>query len=145
MSWCYDEDDDIEFLFREYSDYVLDFKEWKRYYNPRHYLFHYTSTRNAMSILEDMRINLTNARIPQFGTGVFLTKRPPQTNNEQLIYHIYRGNWRLEERLDCAFAIDTRNIDAIRIYDSQYPDRNVWKCDDEIDLFEHDFHLVIRN
>jgi hypothetical protein len=91
-----------------------------------------------------MRINITTARIRKFGTGVFMTKMDPTESVSQLLHNIYLNNQKYESRLECAFAINMYDIDAIEFKDPMYPSRDLWRTNSSIHLNGKHFFLVIR-
>ena len=110
------------------------------------YLYHYTSKNFARSILQDMKLKATRARIPHFGYGVFFTKHEPSLRTYDLLDNNYRGNTKYFGRLECAFAIKADSvINFIKIRDRLYPSRDIWKCSHDIDLSDCEFYLIFRD
>ena len=92
-----------------------------------------------------MRINTTTARIPRFGSGVFMTKMPPTKPRSTLLENIYLNNSKYDSKLECAFAIQEYSINAFKFTDPMHPSRDLWKVHDHIDLTSCNFNVVIRN
>ena len=92
-----------------------------------------------------MKILASDARIPYFGIGVFTTKMKPHETNNRLLENNYTGNTKYEDRLEVAFAIKpNRSVQFSIINDKWYPNRDLWKCEVDIDLKKCDFLIVIR-
>ena len=53
-------------------------------------LYHYTSLENALSILNHRTINLSDARIPEF--GIYMTRLYPMQPYHLLLDNNYNGN-----------------------------------------------------
>ena len=124
------------FLIKHY----LDWNENDAFY------YHYTSKYSARQILNDMKIMATDARIPHFGYGVFLTKLGPKEENDTLLENNYRGNSKYEDRIECAFALKNNSINRFaKIFDRFYPSRDVWKSIKDIDLNRSRFFLIFRD
>ena len=110
------------------------------------YLYHYTSKIFARSILQDMKLKATHARITHFGYGVFFTKLEPSLETYDLLENNYRGNEKYLNKLECAFAFKADSFKKlIKIRDRFHPIRDIWKSSHDIDLFKCTFFLIFRN
>jgi hypothetical protein len=131
------------------SHQIYSLKNWKKKPDQSNYIFHYTSIENAKSILISNKIYKTRARIKKFGTGVFMTSVQPFEEYSVLLENIYLGNPKYSSRLECAFAINKyicNQINAHQFTDPMYPSRDLWICEDDIELHStHNvFYLIIR-
>lgn len=120
--------------------------EWSSSSNSAYY-FHYTSVFNARCILRDKIINTSQARIPCFGRGVFMTMMGPDLSDHELIENNYRGNYKYQSKTECAFGILKSSLGGgiKKIYDKFGPHRDVWRFDYAIDLNTVKYVVVIRS
>lgn len=99
---------------------------------------------NAKLILQDKVIRTSTARIPRFGTGVFMTLLSPDKSDYELISNNYQGNYKYSSKVECAFAIEKSKISPCRIHDFKQITRDLWRNTFSINLNVTDFKLVIR-
>ena len=126
---------------------VVNLREWPRIKKNIVYVYHYTSVSFAADILSSMRIEPSRGRIPQFGTGVFVTSMSPSHSTTDLLNNNYRGNSRYLQKTQCAFALPKRNFTVVRLDEltrSGRLERSVGRIDSPVDLNNTDFYLVIR-
>ena len=76
------------------------------------YIYHYTDVNSAIKILEQKVVLKTQARIPSFGSGVFMTELSPKKSDAELIQNNYRGNGKYASRVECAFAFKKKHLNA---------------------------------
>ena len=125
----------------KYAHLIVDDIDWGFRDN---YVYHYTSIYNAKKILKDMRIQVNDARVHHFGTGVFMTKLSPCFKNKKLLWNNFLSNPKYLERLECAFAFRD-NGSFFKFQDPKNPLRDLWKCNYDIDLkTKSEFYLIIR-
>ncbi len=134
---------DPHYFKSNYSRHFYTSDRWENRYNRNEYIFHYTSLENARSILNVKRIYVTEARVKNFGIGVFMTALQPFENYSTLLENIYLGNPKYETRLECAFAIKRHHINAYEFVDRKHPSRDLWKCNHDIEL-KNNFFLIVR-
>jgi hypothetical protein len=91
-----------------------------------------------------MQINAGQARIKRFGFGVFMTRIDPCKDDKFLLFNNYLDNPKYQSRLECAFAISFDCIYAKKITDHFYPQRDLWRCNFNVDLKDKKFYLIIR-
>ena len=108
------------------------------------YIYHYTNIPNAINILEEKVLRISQARIHKFGTGVFMTKFNPKKSDNELIVNNYRGNWKYAAKLHCAFAFDSELLKANKFIDNWYIGRDLWRYDYDICLDYKEFTLILR-
>ncbi len=105
------------------------------------YIYHYTNTSNAIHILKEKVFRTTQARIPRFGRGVFMTKFPPNLSDNELIQNNYQGNRKYAPKVKCAFAFERAYLNAHQLLDFN---RDLWRYDYDIYLFDKEFTLILR-
>ena len=122
---------------------LIQWSYFRRQNNNVAYYFHYTSREIVFKIMSDRKLKPTWSRVTQFGHGVFLTELDPCTSDDELLENNYRGNYKYNERIQYAIAIPKHQIRAIQILDNY--NRNIYRCDYEIDLDSVDFRLISRD
>ena len=110
------------------------------------YIYHYTSKYYARQILKDKLLKAGASRIHHFGYGVFMTKLSPCMKNDELCENNYRGNQKFLNRLQSAFAFkDDGTLNLTKIYDHRYPSRDIWRSNNDINLNQFEFYLIMRS
>lgn len=133
-SWMYDTLDEQAMSLDEWLDFSAE--DYDEYY------FHYTSAEIAYQIICDGILKPTWSRVKHFGYGIFFTELDPSQSDEDLLGNNYRGNYKYLDRLEYAIAIPQDEIQVIQIWDNL--NRNIFRCDYEIDLNSVDFQLIGR-
>ena len=108
------------------------------------YIYHYTDVNSAIKILEQKVVLKTQARIPSFGSGVFMTELSPKKSDAELIQNNYRGNGKYASRVECAFAFKKKHLNATKFIDKMEIGRDLWRKEDHVFLTDMAFALVVR-
>jgi hypothetical protein len=129
---------------KDISDCLKQKHEWADYESE--YYYHYTSIEAANLILHTKKIRRSVARIWKFGCGVFMTVLEPSKNDYELICNNYRGNTKYSHRVEVAFAIRKSDINDVteKFTDERTLNRDLWRCNSDIDLENVDFVLINR-
>jgi hypothetical protein len=121
-------------------------EEWQDHANKKSYFYHYTSNVNAVSILRDKKIFARVGKRAHYGQGVFFTIHTPNEDDKELIennYIYFTGNRsQYIEKVECAFAIERGEINAIKLRNCK--NRDVWQHKNDIDLTRTTFKLISR-
>ena len=133
--------------FRINSISVIPVNEWTQHSNSYDsYYYHYTSIKNAVSILRDKTIHARMPKVVHLGQGVFFTIHSPVNEDSFLIennYIYYTGKHsKYLGNVECAFAISRRDISLKKV--NNRDGRDVWKKTGDIDLKSTNFKLVSR-
>ena len=107
------------------------------------YYYHYTSLNNARQILRDRKLKANIPKVKHFGKGIFFTVLEPSSTDEQLIKnnYIYYSKAYLSN-VECAFAFHENDLFLKKLRDKF--SRDVWKCNDDIDLSQVNCKIIIR-
>ena len=108
------------------------------------YIYHYTNISNALNILNEKVLRTTQARIPRFGRGVFMTKCPPNLSDNELIQNNYQGNRKYVSKVKCAFAFERAYLNAHQLLVYNDSNRDLWRYDYDIYLYNKEFTLILR-
>ena len=100
---------------------------------------------SAGNILKEKEIKVSQARIPKFGTGVFLTDLDPTSSTHELLVNNYNGNYKYQSKTQCAFALPRNYLKLVKLYDRINAPRSVYRSDESIRLEKLKFYLVLRN
>ena len=73
-----------------------------------------------------------------------MTVMGPENSSQSLLENNYRVNQKYRARVECAFAFDSSELKPIRIHDHRDGSRDIWRCDEKIDLNNFDFKLINR-
>ena len=122
----------------------MNLDDWPRYSNPN-YVYHYTSHASADSIVKEKVINVSQARIQHFGTGVFLTELDPTATTHEIIVNNYNGSYKHVHKTECAFALPRNALKMTKLSDPLHPSRNVFRTDNPIYLDQLRYYLVSRS
>ena len=90
-------------------------------------------------------IKVSSARVPRFGTGVFLTDLEPTLNTHDIIENNWTGSYNHYEKTQCAFALPRNELKIIRLRDPLSSSRNVYRSDEAIYLDGMRYYLVMRD
>ena len=121
---------------------IVSVDEWNNQHDD--YVYHYTDFNSAISILKHNILFTSQARIPRFGRGVFMTKHSPNKSDYELIQNNYQGNWKYASKVECAFAFVSAYLDAKKFRDYRDFNRDLWKHDENIFLNTVEFTLILR-
>ena len=125
---------------------IFSVNEWTEYSNNNSYFYHYTSIKNAETIVNQKTIKANTPKIIHLGRCVFFTAHPPCKDDRFLIennYIYYTGlRSKYNPNVECAFAISQRDISLIKVYTRD--GRDVWKVKGDIDLKRITFELISR-
>ena len=126
---------------------IVEWQEYQKQLGPSggDWIYHYTSAMNAQMIFNTQEIRAhDNGRIPEFGTGVFMTKHSPSFGFDTLWYNNYKKNEYFKHRLQCAFAIRANQINPIKFYDQPgyRGGRDLWRNENSIDLKQTEYYII---
>ena len=138
---------------------VFSTEEWNDFLKNEvycHYLYHFTTLRNAINILKDKMIQAELPKTENIGLGVFFTVDSPSETDDVLIKHncIYftgRGasmTSAYTQNVECAFAIAEDSVFLTKITATKefgdYNDQGIWKYPNNIDLNSIKFKVIVR-
>ncbi len=117
--------------------------EWN---NTNNYLFlyHYTDKESAKSILKSKAIKQGKSSRSTFGRGVFMTILKPTESDSVLLENNYGDKLKFHSKTQCAFAFNIQELKAKKIDDPFSKNRDIWRFDQDINLNEYDFKLILR-
>lgn len=124
-----------------WDEICVSVKNWIPY--PT-YLYHYTSIDNAREIVRDKVLRSFQPKVQIFPVGVYFTALSPHFNYLTIIINNYiHYSKSYVEKVECAIAIDMRELKFEKILDKKYG-RDVWRYPNDINLESVKFKIVLR-